>query len=98
MLIIEIVEAMPETRAENHFGGQLTRSATAPALNYGEAQSGESRRDFIHKIKIVLKELRESSICLKIISLQNPESKCLFQFFLMATLLFIRRSMQVSIV
>lgn len=47
--------------------GQLLRSGTSPALNYGEAQSGESRRDFIHKIKIVLKELRESYICLKII-------------------------------
>jgi len=43
------------------------RSGTSPALNYGEAQTGESRRDFIHKIKIVLKELRESIICLKII-------------------------------
>jgi len=43
------------------------RSGTSPALNYGEAQSGESRKDFIHKIKLVLKELRESNICLKII-------------------------------
>ena len=81
VLIIEIVEAMPETRAENHLGGQLTRSGTAPALNYGEAQSGESRRDFIHKIKIVLKELRESSICLKIIyrtKLHRTEEKMIF--------------------
>jgi four helix bundle protein len=67
VLIVEIVETMPETRAANHLSGQLLRSGTSPALNYGEAQSGESRRDFIHKIKIVLKELRESNICLKII-------------------------------
>jgi four helix bundle protein len=68
LLIIEIVESMPNTKAANHLSGQLLRSGTAPALNYGEAQSGESRKDFIHKIKIVLKELRETNICLKIIS------------------------------
>lgn len=67
VLIIEIVESMPNTKAANHLGGQLLRSGTSPALNYGEAQSGESRNDFIHKIKIVLKELRETLICLKII-------------------------------
>jgi len=67
VLIVEIVGSMPDSRAANHLSGQLLRSGTSPALNYGEAQSGESRRDFIHKIKIVLKELRESFICLKII-------------------------------
>lgn len=68
VLIIEVVGSMPETKAANHLSGQLLRSGTSPALNYGEAQSGESRRDFIHKIKIVLKELRESYICLQIIN------------------------------
>jgi four helix bundle protein len=67
VLIVEIVETMPDTKASNHLAGQLSRSGTSPALNYGEAQSGESRRDFIHKIKVVLKELRETNICLKII-------------------------------
>jgi len=67
VLIIELVETMPNTRAANHLAGQLLRSGTSPALNYGEAQSGESRNDFIHKIKIVLKELRETLVCLKII-------------------------------
>lgn len=67
VLIIEIVESMPDKKAANHLSGQLLRSGTSPALNYGEAQSGESRRDFIHKIKVVLKELRESNVCLKII-------------------------------
>ncbi|WKZ60600.1 MAG: four helix bundle protein [Cyclobacteriaceae bacterium] len=67
VLIIEIIETMPNTRASNHMGGQLLRSGTSPALNYGEAQSGESRNDFIHKIKVVLKELRESHVALRII-------------------------------
>ena len=67
VLIVEICENMPDTRASNHLSSQLIRSGTSPALNYGEAQSGESRKDFIHKIKVVLKELRESYICLKII-------------------------------
>ena len=65
--IVKIDETMPNTRAGNHLGGQLLRSGTSPALNYREAQSGESRKDFIHKIKIVLKELRETYVCLKII-------------------------------
>lgn len=65
--IIELEETMLPSKAANHLIGQLLRSGTSPALNYGEAQSGESRKDFIHKIKIVLKELRETHICLKII-------------------------------
>jgi len=46
--IINVVETLPNTRAGNHIGGQLLRSGTAPAPNYGEAQSAESRNDFIH--------------------------------------------------
>ena len=65
--IDEIVESLPNTKLANHIGTQLIRSGTAPALNYGEAQSAESPNDFIHKLKIILKELRESRICLKII-------------------------------
>jgi len=71
VLITEIVETIPSTRAGNHYAGQLIRSGTSPALNYAEAQSGESRKDFIHKLKIVLKELRETIVCLKIISRAN---------------------------
>jgi len=67
VLIIEITNELPNTKAGNHLSGQLVRSGTSPALNYGEAQSGESRKDFIHKIKVVLKELRETFVCLKII-------------------------------
>lgn len=58
---------MPNSKAGNHLSNQLVRSGTSVSLNYGEAQSGESIRDFIHKMKVVLKELRESFICLKII-------------------------------
>mgnify|MGYP002814448961 FL=1 len=65
--IIAIAESLPATKAGNHLSGQLVRSGTSPALNYGEAQSAESRTDFIHKLKVVLKELRETSISLKIV-------------------------------
>lgn len=68
VLIIEIINELPNTKTGNHLAGQLVRSGTAPALNYGEAQSGESRKDFVHKIKIVLKELRETIVCLNIIN------------------------------
>ncbi len=58
---------IPNSKAGKHLSGQLVRSGTSPTLNYGEAQSAESRKDFIHKVKIILKELRETLICLKII-------------------------------
>lgn len=67
VLIIKISESLINTRAGNHISGQIVRSGTAPALNYGEAQSAESRIDFIHKLKILLKELRETLVALKII-------------------------------
>ena len=66
--IVEMTEKMTKNRAGNHFASQLLRSGSSPALNYGEAQSSESRRDFIHKLKIILKELRETFVTLKIIS------------------------------
>ena len=65
--IINVSEQLPESKAGKHIAGQVLRSGTAPAPNYGEAQSAESSKDFIHKIKIALKELRESKIWLKII-------------------------------
>ncbi|MBM3415664.1 MAG: four helix bundle protein [Bacteroidetes bacterium] len=65
--IIRITESLHNTRAGIHVGGQLVRSGTSPALHYGEAQSAESRPDFIHKIKVVLKELRETKNALTII-------------------------------
>ncbi len=71
VLVIELADNMPDKRAGNHLSGQLIRSGTSVSLNYGEAQSAESRKDFIHKIKVVLKELRECYICLKIIQKTN---------------------------
>jgi len=65
--VISLSNEMPSTKAGNHLAGQLIRSGTSPALNYGESRSAESMKDFIHKLQIILKELRESYICLKII-------------------------------
>src|SRR5579872_1370022 len=67
VMIADITEALPISRMGNYIAGQLVRSGCSPALNYGEAQASESRNDFIHKMKIILKELRESMISLKII-------------------------------
>ena len=58
--IIRLVERLPGTRAGNHVAGQLLRSGTAPLPNHGEAQAAESANDFVHKLKICLKELRET--------------------------------------
>jgi len=65
--IIRLSEAIPENKAGKHICSQVLRSGTSPAPNYGEAQSAESKADFIHKLKIALKELRETEIWLKII-------------------------------
>lgn len=65
--IIKIVEMLPDSLAGRHLGSQLIRSGTSPAFNYAEAQSAESRKDFIHKMKISLKELRETYVCLRLI-------------------------------
>ncbi|MFO7740167.1 MAG: four helix bundle protein [Desulfatiglandaceae bacterium] len=65
--IIEIVEQLPNTRAGNHVAGQLLRSGTSPYPNHGEAQAAESPRDFIHKLHISLKELRETQRWLRLI-------------------------------
>lgn len=65
--VIRLIEKLPKAPSAVHLAGQLTRSGTAPALLYGEAQSAESRKDFIHKMKIALKELRETKVCLQLI-------------------------------
>lgn len=65
--IIIIASKFEKSYAGNHLSGQIIRSGTSPALNYGEAQSAESKKDFIHKMGICLKELRETFVCLKII-------------------------------
>ena len=58
--VIRLVERLPSTRAGNHIAGQLLRSGTSPLPNHGEAQAAESAKDFIHKLRICLKELRET--------------------------------------
>ncbi len=65
--IIHVCDSLPNKPAARHIRGQLLRSGTSPAPNYGEARGAESRNDFIHKLKIVLKELNETRIWLKII-------------------------------
>ena len=70
--IITVSEALPPTKAGNHMANQLVRSGTSPALNYGEAQGAESKSDFIHKFKVVLKELRETSESLRISKRLGP--------------------------
>ena len=52
VVIMGVTEALPNTKAGSHVAGQLIRSGTSPAPNYGEARSAESRKDFIHKMKI----------------------------------------------
>jgi len=66
--IIDVVEALPNTRAGNYIAAQLIRCGLAPSLMYGEAQAAESRDDFVHKMKLLLKELKETRVCLKLIS------------------------------
>ncbi|MEZ4838143.1 four helix bundle protein [Flavobacterium sp.] len=69
--LIFTTDSVKNTKAGNHLTSQLIRSGTSPALNYSEAQSAESKNDFIHKMAIVLKELRESLTSLKIIHRAN---------------------------
>jgi four helix bundle protein len=58
--IIRLVDALPNTRAANHVAGQLLRCGTSPLGNHGEVQAAESRRDFVHKLRICLKEFKET--------------------------------------
>ena len=69
--IVNIVEEIKQSYAGNYYGNQLIRSSGSPGLNYGEARSAESHKDFVHKMGICLKELRESHNCLKIIFRAN---------------------------
>jgi len=62
--IIRTAESLPKTKVGNHIAGQLIRCGISPAPNYGEAQSAESRSDFIHKMKVCFKELRETRVWL----------------------------------
>lgn len=75
--VIKIAESLPRSVTGIELSGQLIRSSSSAALNYGEAQCAESPKDFIHKLKVVLKELRETNVNLKIIkglSIYNDEA------------------------
>src|SRR5215813_10537683 len=65
--IVRLSSGLPRTPAGKHVAAQILRSGTSPAPNYGEARGAESRPDFVHKLRIVLKELNETSIWLLII-------------------------------
>ena len=76
-MIIRLVERLPNTRTGNHIAGQLLRSGTSPLPNHGEAQAAESPRDFIHKLQVCFKELRESKrwlLLIKKVPLIKPVS------------------------
>lgn len=65
--IITVSAQLPKTMAGRHVARQILRSGTSPAPNYAEARGAESRKDFIHKLKICLKELNETRVWLRII-------------------------------
>jgi len=65
--MIDVVEALPGTRSGNYIAGQLIKSCHSPTFNYGEAQPAESPKDFVHKMGVVLKELKECRTALKVI-------------------------------
>ena len=65
--IVKLSASLPRTPPGRHIAGQILRSGTSPAPNYGEARGAESRADFVHKIRVVVKELNETSIWLRII-------------------------------
>ncbi len=76
--IIKLSSSLPKTNIGKHISSQIMRSGTSPAPNYAEAQSAESNADFIHKLKISLKELRETLVWLKMIiraELVTPQKK-----------------------
>ena len=65
--IVNLSANLPRSPAGRHIAGQILRSGTSPAPNYGEARGAESRADFVHKLRVVLKELNETSIWLRVI-------------------------------
>jgi four helix bundle protein len=65
--IIKVVDALPSTRTGQHIAGQILHSGTSPYPNHGEAQAAESTKDFVHKLRVSLKELRETKRWLKLI-------------------------------
>lgn len=69
--IVQLTESLPNTRAGNHIAGQLLRCGTSALSNHGEVEASESRRDFLHKLRICLKELRETKRWLRLVGRIN---------------------------
>ncbi len=69
--VITIASKLSDIYVEAHLHKQLIRSGTSPAWSYGEVQGAGPRKDFIHKMHIGLKELRETLICIKMIQIAN---------------------------
>ncbi len=65
--IVNLSANLPKTPTGKHIAGQILRSGTSPAPNYGEARGAESHADFVHKLRIVLKELNETSVWLRVV-------------------------------
>jgi len=65
--VVQLCQQLPRTDPGRHISKQLLRSGTAVAANYGEARAAESRADFIHKLRIVLKELNETAVWLQVV-------------------------------
>jgi len=63
--VIRLADALPDTPAGKHISRQILRSGTSPAPNYAEARGAESNADFVHKLKISIKELNETSVWLR---------------------------------
>src|SRR5437879_9109480 len=72
--IVRLSSKLPKTPQGRHICGQILRSGTAAAANYGEARGAESRADFIHKLKVVFKELNETTIWLEVITQSSLHS------------------------
>jgi four helix bundle protein len=65
--IVQLTESLPNTRPGKHIAGQLLRCGTSALSNHGEVEAAESRKDFLHKLRICLKELRETKCCLRLV-------------------------------
>jgi four helix bundle protein len=65
--VVRLADSLPNTKAGNHIAGQLLRCGTSPLANHGEVEAAESRKDFLHKLRICLKELRETWRWLRLI-------------------------------
>lgn len=76
VLAIKVVDSLPDTPTGRHLAGQLLRAATSPGANYEEARGAESRRDFLHKLGIALKELQETRYWLRVVLRSDLVTRC----------------------